>query len=424
VSTDVMRDQPRREAEVWQVAATTSAQTADSTVEGGIAWLRTDDFFRQLQANGISDSLSDDVSLRGSMAHSFTIAGSDNRVSLATTASRGWRDSKRLLNDSSQTGALFGRDGLYATTATLNLEDDIALTKTLTATIGVAKVYTQRDIVDRMPAGTTPVPTTLSLSAAPTLPQAGLNWSVRPEAVFFAGVSQAAEAPTFDDLIVVSGAYPRLTRHSQTLQTQRSTTWEVGTRGVHGPFGWDITAYHGEWTNEILRLADAKGAALGAVNAGPTRHLGVETTAHWRLLDQGQRLTLNVSGVWNRFYFENDPVFGRNRLAGAPPHVGSAELLYEHPTGFFGAAGLDWTAGQTPVDHAGRMTYGGHTLAHLRAGWRSKTWTLFVDAHNIFDEQHIASTAGVLDVARNPAATSIFLPGAGRSFTVGLEWRR
>jgi len=424
VSTDVMRDQPRREAEVWQVAATTSTQTADYTMEGGISWLRTDDFFRQLQANGISDSQSDDLSLRGSIARRFTLGGSDHNVRLATTASRGWRDSQRFLNDAGQTGALFGRDGLYATTATLSLADDITLTRALTASVGVAKVDTRRDIVDRMPAGTTTTPTTRSLGAAPTLPQASLRWSFRPEAVFFAGVSQTAEAPTFDDLIVVSGTYPRLSRRSQPLQTQRATTWEVGTRGEHGAFGWDVTAYRGDWTNEILRLADARGVALGAVNAGPTRHLGVETAAHWRLLDQGQRLTLNVSGAWNRFYFENDPVFGHNRLAGAPPHVGSAELLYEHPSGFFGAAGLDWTAGQTPVDHAGRMTYGGHTLAHLRAGWRSNAWTLFVDAHNIFDERHIASTAGVLDIARNPAATSIFLPGAGRSFTVGLEWRR
>jgi iron complex outermembrane receptor protein len=423
VSTDVVRDQPRREAEVWQVAATTSTQTPDYTAEGGIAWLRTDDFFRQLQANGISDSSSDDVSLRGSIARRLPLAGGDHRIRLATTASRGWRESRRLLNDSGQTGALFGRDGLYSTTAMLSLADDVTLAPTLTATVGVAKVYTRRDVVDRMPAGTTPVPTTRSLGAAPTLPQASLRWSVRPEVVFFAGVSQAAEAPTFDDLIVVSGAYPKLSRRSQPLQTQRATTWEVGTRGAHGPFSWDVTAYRGDWTNEILRLADAKGAALGAVNAGPTRHLGVETTAHWLLLDQGHRLTLNVSGVWNRFYFENDPVFGRNRLAGAPPHVGSAELLYENPRGFFGAAGLDWTAGQTSVDHAGRMTYGGHTLAHLRAGWRSKAWTFFADVTNIFDERHIASTAGVLDIARNPAATSIFLPGAGRGFILGCEWR-
>jgi len=160
------------------------------------------------------------------------------------------------------------------------------------------------------------------------------------------------------------------------LQIQRATTWEVGTRGAHGPLSWDVTAYRGDWTNEILRLADAKGAALGAVNAGPTRHLGVETTG--TLASPRPEPAADPQrerGVGNRFYFENDPVFGRNRLAGAPPHIGSAELLYEHPSGFFGAAGLDWTAGQTPVDHAGRMTYGGHTLAHLRAGWRSKAWT-------------------------------------------------
>ena len=32
--------------------------------------------------------------------------------------------------------------------------------------------------------------------------------------------------------------------------------------------------------------------------------------------------------------------------------------------------------------------------------------------------------AGVLDVARVPAATSIFLPGTGRGFSLGLEWKR
>ena len=46
------------------------------------------------------------------------------------------------------------------------------------------------------------------------------------------------------------------------------------------------------------------------------------------------------------------------------------------------------------------------------------------EIRNALDRRHLASTAGVLDLARSPAATSIFLPGPGRAFTLGLEWKR
>jgi outer membrane receptor protein involved in Fe transport len=71
------------------------------------------------------------------------------------------------------------------------------------------------------------------------------------------------------------------------------------------------------------------------------------------------------------------------------------------------------------------MFYDGHTLGHIRIGWRPQARLLvFAAVRNVFDRRHIASTAGVLDLARNPSATSLFLPGPGRAFTFGLEWKR
>ena len=76
------------------------------------------------------------------------------------------------------------------------------------------------------------------------------------------------------------------------------------------------------------------------------------------------------------------------------------------------------------MDHAGRLTYGGYALLHLRAGWRiSPRLHVFASVRNASDRTYIASTAGVLDLARTPATTSIFLPGPGRAFSLGLEWR-
>ena len=421
VSGDVQRDQPSRDAELWRLATTVAAFESDREFEAGASLARTDDRFRQLQANGISLSHSDDAALHAAFVQRFTAAGLRQQARLTANAARGWRDLRRYRNDNGATGPLFGRDGLYATTASFALEDDIAITRALTATLAVARVAARRDIVDRL----IPARTTQRLGSGATVPQASLRWTPTSAVAVFGGVSRAVEPPTFDDLLVVSGAYPNLTRYSQGLRMQRATTWELGARGQRAALAWEVTAYRAQWSAEILRLAAANGAALGAVNATPTRHEGLEISARWRLLEGAHRVTLNTNATWNHFFFTGDPVYGRNRLAGVPPFLGSAELLLEVPRGFFCALAADGTAGRTPVDHGGRMTYAGRTLGRARAGWRAgNTWTLFVDVRNIFDRRYIASTAGVLDLVRDPAATSIFLPGAGRSLTLGLEWKK
>ncbi|MBI5381471.1 MAG: TonB-dependent receptor [Opitutae bacterium] len=424
VSADVVRDQPYRDAEVWRLGVGTATEQPNFGYEAKLAWQHTADFFQQLQANGISDSRSDDLSLRASTRGQGMLAGQEHRPSAQVIATRGWRELRRYNNDSGRSGALFGRDGLYATQAALLLEDRVTLHRSVSATLGIAATSATREIADRGEVAGA-APTQLRLHWTELQPQATVTWALRPELTAFAGVARTAEPPTFDDLLIVGGAYPRLARRSQALALQRATTWEAGVRGRSGSVRWDATVYRANWSNEILRLADARGVARGAVNAGPTRHTGLEAAVHWRLLDGAHRLTFNASGVWTRCIFVGDTLFGENRLAGVPPVVGVLDLVYEHPRGYFLGTGVDGTAGKTPVDHAGRMVYGGQTSLNARAGWRSRAgWMFFVEARNLADRNAIASTAGVLDVVRNPAATAIFLPTAPRRFTVGCEWRR
>lgn len=449
VTPDVQRDQPRRESDATQLIAQTTRQSDTLEVDAGLSWLHTSDWFRQLRANGINDSQSDDLTFRGALTRKFITRAGDHHVRLGTTLSRGWRELRRYRNDSGVAGPLFGADGLFATTAAADLEATLRFGPLFAATVGLNGLLHRRDIRDRSNDAITAA-TNRRIRASAWQPRAELLWTPRSHLTFFAATSRAVEPPTFDDLLVVAGTYPNLTRRSQSLLDQRATTIELGARGTHGPFGWDVTGYQAHWDNEILRLADAQGLPRGAVNAGPTRHDGLETAFHWQILSRSHRLRLTTVATWSRFRFANDPVFGRNRLAGAPPHLGSARLLYEHPCGFFAGSTLDWTAGATPVDHANRMHYGSHALTHLRLGWRRAPrlaapaqchligdilprlvrgsarggWTVFVEVKNVFDRDHIASTAGVLDIARNPATTGVFLPGPGRAFNVGFEWNR
>jgi iron complex outermembrane receptor protein len=252
----------------------------------------------------------------------------------------------------------------------------------------------------------------------------GTTWLAGAHTTFHAALSRGIEPPSFDDLVSVAGAHPDLTIRSQELRAQRATTFEVGGRGRIGRMGWDVTAYRGRWRDEILRLADASGQPRGAINAGPTRHEGIETALRWAITGRPHRVTLSVTSTLGRFRFVDDPVYGRKRIAGAPPHVGAVELAYEHERGFFAALESTWVAGRTFADHAGRLSYGGHALMHVRAGWRRDAhFAIFITGRNVFDRAHLASTAGVLDLARSPVTTAIFLPGAGRGFSMGITWK-
>jgi iron complex outermembrane receptor protein len=423
VSPEVARDQPRRVSDGTQLALQTRQENADLAVRAGASWLHTTDWFRQLAPNGISDSGSDDLALRGGVVRRLEMLGTVHRLQLEGRYDRGWREVRRYVNDRAVTGARFADDGLRATTASVEAADEAELTPALTARLGVAALAARRDIDDRLTPAS-PGATTQPWSASSIQPRGALFWTPAPDIHLHVGVSRASEPPTFDDLLVVSGTSPSLQRRAQRLAVQTATTWELGTAGRHGPLEWELTAYTGSWANEILRLADARGLPRGAVNASSTRHEGVDAWARWTLLDGANRLRCVATASWNRFTFVDDPVFGRNRLAGLPPHQGAAELQYDRARGWFAAAGADWTAGATGVDHAGRMSYGGHAIATVRAGWAGgRGWRVSAEMRNLFDREYITGTAGVLDIARNPAATSVFLPGVGRTVIIRLEWR-
>jgi iron complex outermembrane receptor protein len=416
VSTEVMRDAPRRESKIARLALRRSWSSADHSGEAGLSFARTWDDFRQLQPLGLSRSASDDLSWRVRLQGRVELAQLQHDFTGTVLGLAGLRNLERRLNNAGSDGAVFADDRLRALGAVAGVEDRILFSRTLSLSLGASLQTARRE------AGV--AGGRIRDTGSRLLPQASVTWKAFPKAALFCGVAGASEAPTFDDLLSVGGAYPNLVRKTNSLAPQRATTWEAGLRGGVGRVQGEVVVYQGLWQGEILRLADDAGVARGAVNAGRTLHEGVETALRWNLLSGPHWLRLESTASWTQGRFAGDPVYGDRRLAGLPPHQGRAEFEYGHPGGGFAVLGLDWTGGRTFADHKGALGYGGQTLAHARVGWKSTAgWTVFLEANNLTDRRWIASTAGVLDVARNPAATSLFLPGSPRSFSVGFSWR-
>jgi len=421
----VRRDLPRRDSNVTRLAAQVKSETPAGTFAAGVAWLRLQDDFYQLQGSGETDAASEDVTAQATATRRVTVAGAAHHLLARATFSTGVNATERYLNDRAVRGARFGAYDARARTAALSFEDLLWLRPDLAAGAGVTAVQARRVLEDRFTTAGTAATVAREFSIADVSPRAGLTWQARRDLALRVAISRGIEPPSFDDLLAVQGVYPHLSLRSRTLREQQATTIEVGAQGQQGALAWNVTVYQGRWDDEILRLADANGLPRGAVNAGATLHQGVETALRWRVLEGPHGLTLAVTSTWGRFVFDDDPVYGGNRIAGAPPQTGMAELAYAHPRGFFGAVEATWVEGRTFVDHANRLAYDGHALLHARVGWRHRDrFVVFLALRNACDRGYIASTAGVLDLARAPATTAIFLPGPGRALTLGFEWKR
>jgi iron complex outermembrane receptor protein len=420
VSAAVLRDQPRRSADIVRAAGQMMTTAAGGDLAVGLAAQQLHDDFYQLQPNGETAVDARILTGHATFSRRLALAGTEQRILARATFTTGTDDVDRYLNTLSRRGAPFAAYDTRADTFALSVEDVVWLRPTLAVGAGFTALHGGRDLTGRAPSPSL----RSSLTFTDFSPRGALLWSPDGRLALHVGVSRSIEPPTFDDVVAVQGTYPGLTAVTHPLTPQSAVTFEAGASGAVGPFSWNLTAYRADWRDEILQLADAAGLPRGAINASRTRHEGLESSLTWRLLTGPHRLSLNVTSTLGHFTFDDDPVYGRNRLAGAPPHTGSAELLYQQPSGLFAALESTWVDGRIPVDNANRLTYDGCVLAQIRGGWRpTPRWLVFVTVRNVFDRRYVASSAGVLDVARNPAATSIFLPGSGRSFLLGFEWK-
>lgn len=416
VSAIVATDRPRRETDLARFALDLSwAHEADDFTKLSLAVQHTDDWFRQLRANGVSDTTGADRTLQ--LETRRTLGGHALHTGLLVRS--GARDQARQLNAGGTPGAQFADLALEAGQAVVWLEDRWTFTPGLALEAGLSFVDATRES-DGAPAAARG-----RFDERSTAPRLSLAWQARPGLRLSARAARSVEAPTFDDLLATRGTPTALSLVWTPLRAQRADTLELGAAGGVGPLAYSCTVYQAAWEGELLRLADANGAPRGTVNAGRTEHSGIEAALRWRILGDATRaLDLTIAHTWSYARFDDDPAYRGRDIAGLPPHAGSAQLTWAGAHGIFATAGATWIGGTTWADHANTLGYSGYTIASLRLGWADRRgWSVFVDADNLFDHSFIASTSGVIDLARNPATTALFLPGLPRQVRCGISWR-
>jgi iron complex outermembrane receptor protein len=447
---NVVRDRPQRDTALSWIGARTTASLGRHALDGAVSYVRADDSFMFPVSSGERVTEGGGVNIMGRYAYKSE-AGPLPLVEATALYSEDSADRDYYLNAAGVRGALFGTGELAATTYSLNVNANIPLGRGLTFSPSLSYAHAERRFKDEYALPTRPTlafnPMNPSVrlpdGAVPTVdagydrnynavsPAVALSLTPGADDYLYVALSRTFEPPSHDDLLATINGTPNSSAGrpapgnpslaaaafaAPALRAQTGDTLEVGWRGARGGVRFDALAYYAWIENELLNLRDSTGVSLGAVNAGDTRHFGLEFAASAAFTPE---LSARIAYVYQDFHFEGDPVRGDNPLAGAPPHVVNLDLDYKPLSSFALGLSVHWLPEATPVDNLNTLHNDAYAVFDARAVYRpGARWGLFVEGRNITDETYAASTLVVDQAAADQA---VYIPGDGRAFYAGVS---
>ncbi|MBT0782143.1 TonB-dependent receptor [Paracoccus sp. pheM1] len=447
---NVLRDQPRRDTRQTLAGARTTLERGENIYDFGLSLSRTDDSFAFPISAGFRDTEGSDATLTA--RYSRLGEGELPLFETGLTWSFGKADRDYDHNLGGARGPAFGRNRLTADTLSIfaganlpwggfTLSPSIAFNHASresedrwTAATRPTVAYSPMNPGMRLPDGAVPATSTsYDRSYSGFTPALALSWAPAEGQFAWISLARGFEPPTHDDLLGTVGgtpnsgpgrpnpadpAAPAAMFATPDLEAQTSITLELGWRGTWQRLSWDATVYHARLKNELLSLRDVTGATLASVNAGRTRHSGVELGLSGELTET---LSGRLAWTWQDFRFDDDPLRGDNRIAGAPRNVVTLALDWRPVERLTLRGKLHWVPGKTPVDNMNTVFNDSYALVDLGAEYAlTENAAVHVEVTNLTDERYAASTL-VLDQA--VAGQAAFIPGEGRAFYLGTRLR-
>jgi outer membrane receptor protein involved in Fe transport len=267
-----------------------------------------------------------------------------------------------------------------------------------------------------------------SVSFSRASPKLGATWEVAPGTHLFASWNQGFRAPSESQLFRPSSATSaaQATASAQSalrLRPITATQMEIGVRGSLGPVAYDVAVYDLRKKNDIVSLRDTATNFTESVNAGETRHRGIEVGLEAPLT---ATVSASLAASWARHTYERWVAFsssaGTNvdysgREIESSPRIMAGPRIAWAPADAVRVQ-LEWTRlGAYWMDQANTARYGGHDLFNVRGTWAlGRQVSLFGSVVNLGDRRYA-------DSASISSSTQVFSPGLPRTLYAGVEAR-
>jgi len=411
-----------------------SVRTEDIQLDVGVFWFHHDienrGFFSPDFREGIEQFYSDNFGGTLNFISRHELFGRRNILTIGLSPQYEIEPTQNYENIFGHTGATTARGIGSSINLPAYLEDQLYLTPRFSIVAGAQAIFAERHFKDEFftdEAG--------NQSNRQNFwgfnPKLGAIYEINPRTQTFMNVSRSWQPPSLDNLVDFDEG-PNSSVVYTPLSPQHAWTIEVGTRGEYSRFEWELSLYRSWFRNELLEVNDAFGNDIGTRNVPRTNHQGIEASLEVELLRDilvpkqsnraGDRLSFDQSYTLNDFHFDQNAVYGDNRLPGIPVHVYEAQLLYQSPSGFYAGPNLQCNLSRYPVDEANTLFADSYVLLGFRAGFRrSNGFSVFIDCRNLTNQRY-ASSIDVIADARTEPNPEIFHPGDGRSFYGGVSW--
>ena len=252
-------------------------------------------------------------------------------------------------------------------------------------------------------------------------PKLGATYALSKQADLYASYNHAFRAPSEGQLFrasaATSAALAQLAAQSALgLKPVKVNQYEVGLRGKTGGLDYQLAAYRIDKTDDILSYKDPVTSATQSVNAGQTRHQGIEAGLGWPLT---KALRFDSALSYAKHSYEEWRVsattdYSGKEMEAAPRVIANSRLTWQ-PTPA-SRVQLEWLSlGRYWMDQANTAKYDGHDLFNLRGNWTlSKQLALYGSVQNLADKRFAES-------ASLTSGSNVYAPGLPRTFYIGLE---
>lgn len=411
-----------------------SIRIGSSEIDAGVYWFHRDlterGFFSSDFREGIEMFYSDNLGANFNFVSHAEVLGHRNLFTAGYSPQLEIENTQNFENLFGRAGATTARAEDISVNLPIYFEDQFYAIERLSILSGAHAIFAERHFLDRFlidPDGDQ----SHRQDFYGFNPKLGAIYELTDKMQIFSNFSRSWQPPSFDNMVEFGEGENSSVVYTP-LRPQHVWTIEIGTRGEWERVEWELSLYRSWLRNELLELNDAFGNDIGATNVRRSVHQGIEAGLDVELLHdilistvpnrRGDCLSFNQSYTLNDFEFDDDPVYGNNRLAGIPVHVYEAQLLYKTPLGFYGGPNVQCNLSRYPVDHANTLFADPYALIGFRIGFRQdKGFSIFLDCKNLTNQRY-ASGIDVIADARTQSHPEIFHPGDGRAIYAGVSW--
>lgn len=257
-------------------------------------------------------------------------------------------------------------------------------------------------------------------------PRLGLLLRLPRALRLFAAISHGFSPPTLEETLTPEGTV------NTDIQPETGWNYELGLRR-NDPgrrFNFELTAY----TMHIRDLLVARRTALDqyvGINAGATRHSGLETYLHYVLAGwrTDRQLNAYLSYTYSHYRFtdfvDDEQDYSGNELTGTPPHQLSWGLDFvPRKGGWYAHLNGRWVDAM-PIRDDNSVYSEAFQVINLKTGYRyvraaNRSAELYLGINNVLDESY-AGMWLVNAVGFGGAAPRYYYPGMPRHVYAGLK---